>query len=77
MGTPDARVEQRLRTAYERYTAADRRARPGTAAATKLAQARIDLVIALDEAGEELPEDVLHQVSRDTDELLRTTPPLA
>jgi hypothetical protein len=76
MGTPDARLEDRLREAYSRYAAADRAARPGTAAASRMAKARIDLVIVLDEAGEQLPDDVLRQVARDADELLRTTPPL-
>jgi hypothetical protein len=76
METRDVRIETRLRAAYERYDAASRGARPGTAAAAQLARARLDLVLVLEDAGEEFPDNVLQQISRDTEELLRTTPPL-
>ena len=80
MGTPDARAddtfELRLREAYDRYDSARQDARPGTAAAARLARARLDLVLILDAVGEELPPDVLTQINLDSEELVRTTPPL-
>ena len=81
MGTPDARAEDafvhRLREAYQRYDSARQHARPGTAGAARLARARLDLVLLLDSAGEQLPADVLTQIDLDSAELVRTTPPLA
>lgn len=76
MGTPDARFRERLQDAYDRYQSARQSARPGTSAASKLARARLDLVLLLEEDGEPLAEELAAQISLDSDELLRTTPPL-
>ena len=69
--------DERLTAAFRRYDAAYRNARPGTLAAAELARARLDLLMLLLDAGEELPADLTTQMGRDADALLVQTPPLA
>lgn len=83
MGNPDAdggsthsKEEQRLLDAYRRYERAYRDARPGTAAAATLARARLDLTLLLQAAGEPIADELLAQLQRDADSVVRTTPPI-
>jgi hypothetical protein len=69
--------EQRLLDAYRRYVAAYRITKPGTRAAVELARARLDLTLMLEAAGEPLAAELLAQLQRDADSVLRATPPLA
>jgi hypothetical protein len=80
VGTPvaldDDPLTRRILRAYAAYDAAYKDARPGTSAGTRLAKARLDLALALEDAGVELPALVQVQLNRDADELVRTTPVL-
>lgn len=68
----------RLLEAVRRYDEAYRGARPGTASAAALAQARLDLTLLLDAQtpDAELPDVVRAQLERDAQTLLATTPDL-
>lgn len=76
MDDPAAPRDARLTAAFRRYDEAYRNARPGTLSAAELARARLDLLMLLLDSGEELPEDLAAQMSRDADALLVQTPPL-
>jgi hypothetical protein len=69
---------RRLQAAYQRYESAYRSARPGTAAAAHLAQARLDLTLLLEAQAVdgELPSLLTTQLVRDAQTLLATTPEL-
>ena len=69
-------AECRLREAYATYVAAYGPTRPGTRAAYDLARARLDLGLALDSMGEEMPELVKQQLQLDGEALLRGVMPL-
>ncbi|MDP3712768.1 MAG: hypothetical protein Q8R60_09830 [Mycobacteriales bacterium] len=64
----------RLRAAYQRYEplAGAGVARPGTRAAVDLATARIDVVLLLADAGEELPEIVIQQCVADAELMVKS-----
>lgn len=65
-------LDHRLLLAYRRYDLAYSHARPGTLSAAQLAEARLELAAVLQEAGQELPEDVLVQIRSDADSVRRT-----
>ena len=70
-------AERRLQDAYNRYVDLyDGDHRPGTPGAFRTAQARLDLTLCLAAEGEDLPELVESQVSRDASILLSATPAL-
>lgn len=70
------RVLQAFQSYDRTYASAGVDLRPGTVAAASLARARLDLALALCAAGVDLDDVVEEQLSRDGDDLLRTTPEL-
>ena len=71
MGTPAARLSE----AAERYASAYAAARPGTSSEVHLVRARIDLTLLLMATGDVEPQ-LVEQLARDGEALLRTSPPL-
>lgn len=74
--TPRQLQDARLRAAFGRYLASYGPTKPGTAAASALARARLDLGLLLDALGEDLPELVIVQLRLDGETLLREVSPL-
>ena len=71
---PRPEPEVRLRAALQRYDAAYRTSRPGSAGSAELARARIDLALLLEQSDEDvLPDLVRAQLERDAQLLVQVT----